>query len=440
MNTNVGDMAQSILALARGKVDAAEVLYQDSESRGVDFQDNQLKTVSGGAMRGAGLRVIHNGRLGFSCTSDFDRLDALVDDALASAQFGELARFEFPSAPDGLPEVKIFDPAVAGLGMDRAADLVRDGIRCVLDAVPDCHCSGGVGAEHGHTVLCNSSGLHHEEISSEYGISIGGFLVRGEGFLSVGEGEDSSRFSPDVLRHARRVVEWIRLAEKEARVGEESLPVLLTPNALEFLLSTFVMNTNGKTVQKGASVLANRIGEKVLGENVTIADDPLVDYAAGSMAIDGEGTPARRNVLFENGVLRRFLFDLQTAALLSAAPTGSGMRGYSSSPSPGTSNWRMAAGMTPYAQMLAGLKRGILLDAALGAGQSNMLAGDFSVNVELGFLVEDGEIIGRVKDCMIAGNAFDAFNRIREISAETEWHGTTELPYVCFDEMSVVGR
>jgi len=271
-------------------------------------------------------------------------------------------------------------------------------------------------------------------------MSVGGFMVRGESFLSVDEGEDSCRFSADILRHAERVARWIRLSEKEARVGEERLPVIFTPNGLAFLLETFEINTNGKMVQKGASVLAKRVGEKVLGDAVTFIDDPLVDYGAGSMAIDGEGVPARRNVLFQNGVLQGFLFDLQTAGMMGVPGTGSGMRGYSASPSPGGTNWRMAGGTTPFSRMLSGLKRGLLVNSALGAGQSNMLAGDFSVNVDVGFLVENGEIVGRVKDCMLAGNSFEAFNRIREISAETEWRGTAELPYVCFDAMSVVGR
>jgi PmbA protein len=440
MNMKPADIAQDVLKRARAKADSAEVIYQDSESRSVDFQSNQLKSVSGSAVRGIGLRVIHNGRLGFSSTSDLDRLDGLMGDALASAQFGQEAKFQFPPQPKELPEVKAFDPEVAGLGMDRAADIVREGMRHILAAAPDCHCNGGVGSEHGNTVLCNSAGLHHEELTSEYGMSIGGFMVRGESFLWVGEGEESSRFSSDILRHAQRVVEWIKLSEKETRLGAEDLPVLFTPSALEFLLSTFEMNANGKLVQKGASLLAKRVGERVLGENVTIVDDPLVDYAAGSIPIDAEGVPARRNVLFENGVLKGFLFDLQTAGMMSAVSTGNGLRGYNSSPSPGTTNWRMSPGNVPHKQVLAGLKRGILLDSALGAGQSNMLAGDFSINVELGFLVENGEIVGRLKDCMIAGNAFDIFNRIQSISAETEWHGTTELPYVCFDSLSVVGR
>jgi len=437
---NAGDRAQRILEQARKKADAAEVLYDEAESAGVRFQDNQLKSVSGSATSGVGLRVIHRGRLGFSCTNDFDSVDRLVANALDSAGFGQEARFQFPGAVAAAPEVKVYDAAAAELPMERAVEMMKGGIARVLERCPEAHCGGGVGREFGRSVLCNSAGLHYEEPSTHFAMGVSAFLVRGESFLWVDEGEDSCRFSPDLLRHADKVLEWLRLSEKEVKIGAEEMPVLFTPTALDFLLATFETNTNGKVVQKGASVLAKRLGERVLDPRVTLWDDPLVDYRPGSMAVDDEGVPARRKPIFENGVLKEFLYDLQTAGHMGAQSTGNGVRCYSSAPSPGSANVRLAGGSTPWRKILSGLKRGLLIEAALGAGQSNVLAGAFSVNVELGFLIENGEIVGRVKDCMLAGNAFDAFNRIRDLSAETEWHGAAELPYVCFEALSVAGR
>ena len=272
-------------------------------------------------------------------------------------------------------------------------------------------------------------------------MGINAFLVRDESFLSVDEGKLSCRFSGDILCHARKVVKWIELCGREVHLdGAERMPVLFTPHAVSLLLTTFESNTNGKTVQKGASVLTGRIGERVLDSRITMWDDPLVDYAPGSMSVDAEGVPAHRKALFEKGVLRTFIYDLQTAGMVGAHSTGNGVRGYSAAPRPGNSNIRVAPGATPHEEILAGMKRGLLIESALGAGMSNTLAGEYSVNVELGFLVENGEVIGRVKDCMLALNAFDAFNRIRDISAKAEWHGSVELPWICFESLSVAGR
>ncbi len=121
---NAGEIAQKLLEQARKKADAAEVLYDEAESAGVRFQDNQLKSVSGSSSSGVGLRVIHRGRLGFSCTNDFHAVDRLIANALDSAGFGQEARFQFPGAVAGAPAVTLFDAAAAELPMERAVEMM----------------------------------------------------------------------------------------------------------------------------------------------------------------------------------------------------------------------------------------------------------------------------------------------------------------------------
>ena len=93
-----------------------------------------------------------------------------------------------------------------------------------------------------------------------------------------------------------------------------------------------------------------------------------------------------------------------------------------------------------FEDMIKDMKRGILVDQVLGGGQSNVLAGEFSVNIDLGYLVENGEIIGRVKDCMIAGNVFDVFNNIIAIGDKADWHGSLKAPPFYFRSVNVAGN
>ncbi len=79
------------------------------------------------------------------------------------------------------------------------------------------------------------------------------------------------------------------------------------------------------------------------------------------------------------------------------------------------------------------------MDEVIGGGHSNVLAGEFSVNVSLGFLVEKGERVGRVKDCMVAGNVFDLFKQVRGLGDTQEIHGPVVAPPVCFDGVHVAG-
>ena len=79
----------------------------------------------------------------------------------------------------------------------------------------------------------------------------------------------------------------------------------------------------------------------------------------------------------------------------------------------------------------------------MGLGQSNIINGDFSVNVSLGYKIERGEIVGRVKDAMLAGNAYDALMHISAIGDTPEWvsgWGAMKTPPIQIERLSVVGR
>ena len=125
---------------------------------------------------------------------------------------------------------------------------------------------------------------------------------------------------------------------------------------------------------------------------------------------------------------------------MKAKSTGNGNRGFSSQPSPGNSNVIVDPGNMPFEAMIKNVKYGVLVDQVLGGGQSNILAGEFSVNIDLGYLIENGEIVGRVKDCMFAGNVFDVFNNIIAIGDKSGWQGSTKVPPFYFRAINVSGN
>ncbi len=86
---------EKILDLALKNSDSAEVIYEEGESRSISFENNKLKSVFTKSIRGIGLRVIKDGKIGFSSTTDFRKPEQLVTNALESAEFGQEAKFEF---------------------------------------------------------------------------------------------------------------------------------------------------------------------------------------------------------------------------------------------------------------------------------------------------------------------------------------------------------
>ncbi len=139
-------------------------------------------------------------------------------------------------------------------------------------------------------------------------------------------------------------------------------------------------------------------------------------------------------------ILKNFLFDLQTAGLLRKESTGSAVRNYDELPRPGTSNMVISPGKWSVADMINDTKNGIIVHDVLGGGQSNLLAGDFSCNVSLGFRIRNGKIIGRVKDTMIAGNVYHAMKNIEGIGKKVEGIRNYYTPAFYFKSLNVVGK
>jgi len=422
---------ERILEEAARRFAHAEVFDESGESLAVSFEDSRLKEITSRQFRGVGLRVIDEGRIGFAGTTDLRDPARLVEMAAASALYGDEAKFDMPGAPAELDPVETWDGGVLAVTAERMVEMGRAGLDMARDANEHYlfYCSVSR-ATHTQRVL-NTSGLDHRFSATSMSADAGVQEVGENGMLQVFEYRGGADRIDGVIDLTRTVLEKAARAATIAPARREALPVVFAPKALGNLLSPIGVALNGKNVHRGSSVLRDRVGEQVLDERITITDDPTVPLRPGTCTLDDEGTPTARRDLFAAGVLRGFLTDRQTAGLLGCAPSGNGFRGYSRRPSPSATNTVMDAGDAPWEDILAGLKRGLIVDQTLGSGQSNTLAGEFSVNVDLGFLVEDGRIVGRVKDCMVAGNVYELLkDHVEAVSAEREWIGGSLRPAV----------
>ena len=182
------------------------------------------------------------------------------------------------------------------------------------------------------------------------------------------------------------------------------------------------MAFNGKAVLEGASPLRDKLGKQVFDKKLSLWDDATVAYGVGSYPFDDEGVPSQRLPLVTNGVIANFLYDLQTAALAGTRSTGNGRRA-GGFPSPSISSIILGESNVSFQAMVKDMKEGLIVDEVMGAGQGNLLGGDFGGNVLLGYKVQNGEIVGRVKDTMIAGNIYQVLKELLGVGQETRWVG-----------------
>jgi PmbA protein len=110
-------------------------------------------------------------------------------------------------------------------------------------------------------------------------------------------------------------------------------------------------------------------------------------------------------------------------------------------PAPAPTAFIIAPGNTGYDAMVWGMQEGLVVEQLMGAEQGNILGGDFSGNVLLGYKVENGKIVGRVKDTMVAGNVYQILNQDIAIGREAKWLGSfVQTPHILVPSLSVTSK
>lgn len=433
-------MIETILDKVKRRGGSGEVFQTERTSSEISFEAGKLKNAEQKKVFAIGLRVIHEGRIGFSSTTDPDRAEDLVENALASSRFGKEVHFEFPGTtkPVGAASAT-FDPAVETYSPEQA---VREGKRAVNmlkercpKGLTDLNISTAVTSIR----IANTSGFDASYFSTDFRHYITFVVVEGDSILWISDGNHFGTLDIRTDAYITKIAELAILAEKKAPKVSGILPVIFTAQEMPNLVQAFELGVNGRRLVKGDSPLIGREGEKMLGE-ITLTDDPFLAGAPGSRPFDDEGMPSQRTILFEDGIFKSFLFNLDTAAQAGRISTASAQRGLLTAPVAGTSNLVMSSGKSSLEEMIRSIDEGVIVHGVLGGGQSNLLAGDFALNIMLGFLINKGEITGRLIDTMVSGNAYQAFGSISELGLEVKPAGSIFVPDVLFSSLSISSR
>jgi PmbA protein len=412
-----------VLRSARKVAEQAEVFSASARATTIQFEANELKQVQTRESSSIALRIFRVGRIGFAIARGGGGWEALVDMAVETSQFGSPANFQFPSSQD-YSKVRIFDPKVEEIAMERMVESGKELIAKIRGHTPDILCDVQVTRGTSSISLINSQGGEGEYARSFFSLGLEGILVRDTDILFVGDSESSCRpdfIGIDVL--ADRVIWQLEMAKKKATVSTKLLPIIFTPHGVvSALVSPLVLAFNGKSVLEGASPLKDKLGGQGFDKKLSLWDDATVAYGVGSYPFDDEGVPSQRLPLVANGVVVNFLYDLQTAALAGTQSTGNGRRA-GGFPSPAISSLILGGGDVSFPAMVEDIKEGLIVEQVMGAEQGNLLSGDFGGNVLLGYKVENGEIVGRVKDTMIAGNVYQVLKELLGVGQETRWVG-----------------
>lgn len=431
-------IVEEIVKTAMQQADSAQALMHTRETSAVEFENDKLKSAESSQRTEILVKVIKDGKVGTSSTTDSQDVEGVVSRALEAAEFGSPAHFEMPE-PQSLIPVKTFDPEL--LPLDKPEMIhIGQGMMDMINAYNPEILAGAVVNKTIHKVeFANSSGATYSNEDTDFQVASGGQLTRGTDILFIYESLEKKNRQIDTEDIASRAIERFRLAEEITPLISGGMPVIFTPSGFIAILLSLGLALDGKSAYLGASPLRDKIGERIADPRLTLIDDPTIEYGPRTSAFDDEGLARRVTPLIENGVLHHFTYDLDTAGRAGTHPTGHGS-------SRRFTNLVINPGDTPLDEMVKSVKEGLLVHEFLGLGQGNPINGEFSLNIFLGFKIQNGELVGRVKNVMLAGNAFDALKDITAISQEREWvsgpytYYAGLMPYIQVGKLSVTAK
>lgn len=415
----------------------AEVYYYSSYRQPVIFEVNRLKHLQSIESEGIGLRVWQEGRSGLAVAYGSVDPQGLVTRAMAISEIGVE---ESPLLANKNPPTWILDPIQTSI--DQLVSMGEETIDRILADYPDLICRGEWGVTQETVHILNTQHLDIQFTDYSLSGAIEGEWVREHDLLEVQSeqavaprpGCPHPHFSIDKL--VSPLVERLSWAEKTVTVPSGEFPVIFTSQAADGLLETVVAALHGRTHLQKTSPWTEKSGHQIVSSLLSIYQDPMV--GVDGLPFDDEGILCCPVVFIEQGILRQIYCDQRVANHLHTPLTGNGFRSLGSFPSPGLFNLLVDPGVLSFEEMLKQVGQGLIVDQILGSGGG--MSGDFAFNLDLGFWIEGGEIVGRVKDTMVSGNTYEALNRIQGLTQEREWVGSVYTPAFWIEKLSIVSK
>jgi len=411
-------------ALAR-RVDHADLYLEYRVSEELVLEEGAVKKASRHVSQGAGVRAQSGERTGYAHTDDLalPNLEEAVRQARAIADgAGESAVVpvttlsrphdlytlaEPPIATDVHAKVDLLRKIdAAARAADPRVKQVIASLGCedvvVLIAGP----AGWTAGDVRPLTRLNVTVIAEEQCRREIGSYGGGGRTAFSFYL---EHDRWRHFAAQAVRQA-----VLKLSAVDAPAG--SMTVVLGPGWPGILLHEAVGHgLEGDFNRKGTSAFSGRLGQKVASEKVTVVDDGTIANRRGSLNVDDEGVPTRRNVLIENGILCSYMQDRLNARLTGQATTGNGRReSYAHPPLPRMTNTFMLAGDDDPADIIRSVEHG-LYAVNFGGGQVDITSGKFVFSASEAYLIEGGRVTAPVKGATLIGNGPDALTRVSRV-------------------------
>lgn len=414
------------VALSKVPEYSAEVILNSSDSALTRFSENVITQNVTGSNDGMSVRLMKDGQMGKAHTGNLNEkgLISCVDAAIASLEVSE--------PDDKLETLQPLQEYRTKHNYSRETHQMTPETRAegVVQAVEACKnnnlMAAGIHSNKGSTVaIANSKGMWASQTSSTASFSISAMSKDSSGWA---EGSDSDYSNINYTDITSKAIDIGLKGIKPASTEPGEYTVIFEAVAVaDFLLFLGRTALNGLSFGEGRSCFSNRLGEQVVGSNITLTDDAFHEMTPG-LPFDFEGTPRQKVSLIENGIFRSPVHDRKTANLSNSQSTGHAFP-QPDSYGPIPLNMILSPGESSLEEMIASTDKGLLVTRLHYTNILNpmtlMLTGMTRDGL---FMIEDGKVTKGLKNMRFTDSVLHILNNVEAISeklykTETFWGG-----------------
>ena len=415
-----------------------ELRYHARRSKRLVVRNGQVEESSSVDLIGVGVRAFADGAFGFASTTDLSHSGVVraVDAAqgaaraAASAKKHRVERLAEAALANGVFPLQTADP-LGNHSLEEKLALVLttdELVRSRSDLIVSSEVSYAEMVDEKIIVTSDGASVEIHDAKPAFRVLAiaekAGDQTRGLETLGVTGGwtEFLGIKSPEELveQSVRTAVD--QLSAPHASGGPAH--VVLDPELVGVLSHEAIGHTVEADFVLGGAITSDKLGEQIASELVTMCDSGISEHrphAVGETPVDDEGVPCHRTVIIEDGVLRSFLHNRETAARYGVPPTGNARAyTYSDEPLIRMTNTYIEPGKTDVEELISGIEDGYHLCGFGPSGQADSNA-EFMFGVREARRVKGGKIGELMRGVTISGNAFDVLHSVDAVGNDFRW-------------------
>ncbi len=392
--------------------DFAEIFEEDSVTNSIGLIDNKVENALGGRSYGIGIRIFKEFKSVYAYTNS-NSLTALLDTAhKAALALGELKEdktvvLNNDMKFDNIHNIKYFPSSV---GYDKKTKIMKDAYKSAKEYHEEItKVSVSYIDKEQNVLIANTEGIYVEDKRVRTRLSVNAIASNGIENQIVHEGPGAHKgfelfeeIDPAYYGREAAKSAYTMLHAKNCPAGKMTVAIDNGFGGVIFH-EACGHSLEATSVAKGNSTFCGKLGEQIASTKVTAIDDGTIPNYWGSINIDDEGTPAQKNVLIENGILKSYMVDKLNGRRMGMKPTGNSRRqSYKFAPTSRMTNTYIANGDDTPEEIIKSISEG-LYAKKLGGGSVNPITGEFNFAVQEGYLVKNGEIQEPVRGASLIG-------------------------------------